>query len=886
MHTDGPPGSTDTSWATDDLGDLLATALSEPALARQRAQRVLDASPGPYPASVALQAIAIVERDAGHLAAAVDAATRALGQARRVDSDRTADVLATLAATQAYAGRTPAALQRLAQARDLASPALRPRVTLRRAHVLYLAARYEEALEAVNEAIDELERQGDDLWTARALNTRCIVDLARGDVANAERDARLAEQVFDALGQRLESAHSVHNRAIAALQRGDLVESLTLMDEVTLRYAALDVSPSDLVIDHAQTLLTAGLVGEAIAMTRAALASTDLQPVKRAEILLTAAQAALADGDLDTAEVDGDLAGRLFAAQHRPAWARRAKLLSLQAEYLADHQDLVASAGQSVRSPARSVRTQRARNRRRLDATAALVDQMRVERTPDLAVAQLLHGRVARDAGRVDEAARSFEEAAWARHTAAGLGRAAGWLAAAMLADLNGDRRALLHACRRGLDAVDEYRALLGDLELRALATRHGNELAAMALRAMLAKKDARGMLWSIERWRATALGTTPHQPVDDPDLERRVAALRDVTRRLGADDAARDSLALEQTRLEAEVRRTYRRQRAEGVRPARFDPGAILDALGDTVLVAVVYLDDTLYAITVADGRIRRRTIGPVADALQEARFARFALRRAAFGRVADVDAAAARLQTALLGDVAGPWRGRGVVVVPPADLLTAPWGLLPAFAETRLTVSPSATLWAAARQAPARDGHIALVTGPGLSTGESEVTALSPLHDLARSVGGPQATVAGALAILEGARLAHLAAHGTFRADAPMFSSLLLDDGPLTVHDLDRLERPPAEMVLSACDSGNAAPIGSHEALGLVSSLLAMGTRTVLASVVPVNDRATVGVMRDVHTVVGRGGSLAEGWLAARQSATDSLARATAAAFTAWGA
>jgi hypothetical protein len=278
------------------------------------------------------------------------------------------------------------------------------------------------------------------------------------------------------------------------------------------------------------------------------------------------------------------------------------------------------------------------------------------------------------------------------------------------------------------------------------------------------------------------------------------------------------------------------------------------------------------------------------VADALQEARFARFALRRAAFGRVADIEAAAIRLQTALLGDVADRFRGRAVVVVPPADLLTAPWGLLPAFAESRLTVSPSATLWAAARQVPtqarARGGHIALVTGPGLRTGEGEVTALSPLHDRARSVGGRQATVAGALAILEGARLAHVAAHGTFRADAPMFSSLLLDDGPLTVHDLDRLQRPPAEMVLSACDSGNAAPIGSHEALGLVSSLLAMGTRTVLASVVPVNDRATVGVMRDVHTVVGGGGTLAEGWLAARRAAADPLARATAAAFTAWGA
>ena len=375
MHTDGSPGPTDTSWDTDDLGDLLATALSEPALARQRAQRVLDASPDPRSASVALQAIAIVERDAGHLAGAVDAATRALYRARRVDSDRTADVLATLAATQAYAGRTRVALQRLTQARDLASPALRPRVTLRRAHVLYLAARYEEALEEVNEAIGELERQSDDLWTARALNTRCIVDLARGDVANAERDAHRAQEVFDALGQKLESAHSVHNRAIAALQRGDLIESLTLMDDVTLRYAAIDVSPSDLVIDHAQTLLTAGLVGEAMAMTRAALAGTDLQPVKRAEILLTAAQAALADGDLDAAEVDGDLAGRLFAAQHRPAWARRAKLLSLQAEYLGDHQDLVASAGQTARTPVRSVRARRpatgaASTPRRLSSTS------------------------------------------------------------------------------------------------------------------------------------------------------------------------------------------------------------------------------------------------------------------------------------------------------------------------------------------------------------------------------------------------------------------------------------------------------------------------------------------------------------------------------------
>jgi hypothetical protein len=467
------------------------------------------------------------------------------------------------------------------------------------------------------------------------------------------------------------------------------------------------------------------------------------------------------------------------------------------------------------------------------------------------------------------------------------LARAAGWLAAALLADLQHDRRALLHACRRGLDTVDEYRTLLGDLELRALATRHGNEFMTLAMRSAQERKDSRGMLWWIERWRATALAVPRARPSPDQELDRQIAALRDVARRLDtAEGSSREALRRERDRLEAEVRRSQRTQRADGTRSPSFDATRILGAMGDTVLLVLVTLDGSLSAITVADGRVSRRPVGRLADALQEARFARFALRRTAFGRVADIPAVGMRLQHALLGESVPAWSRASVVVVPTADLLTAPWGVLPVFADTKLTISPSATLWASARHRARQHGHIALVTGPGLSTGENEVTTLSPLHNQARAIGGEAATVAGALDVLEGARLAHVAAHGTFRADAPMFSSLTMYDGPLTVHDLDRLERPPLEMVLSACDSGNSAPIGAHEALGLVSSLLAMGTATVLASVVPVNDRATVGVMRNVHDVVGQGGSLAEGWLAARQAADDPLSEATASAFTAWGA
>jgi len=56
---------------------------------------------------------------------------------------------------------------------------------------------------------------------------------------------------------------------------------------------------------------------------------------------------------------------------------------------------------------------------------------------------------------------------------------------------------------------------------------------------------------------------------------------------------------------------------------------------------------------------------------------------------------------------------------------------------------------------------------------------------------------------------RLAHVAAHGTFRADNPQFSSLHLADGPLTVYDLERIVRPPEWIVLSACEAGRSEAI-----------------------------------------------------------------------------
>ena len=140
-----------------------------------------------------------------------------------------------------------------------------------------------------------------------------------------------------------------------------------------------------------------------------------------------------------------------------------------------------------------------------------------------------------------------------------------------------------------------------------------------------------------------------------------------------------------------------------------------------------------------------------------------------------------------------------------------------------------------------PARR-QVTLARGPGLVTDGAEVPLVAQLYDDVTVLSGEDATAGRVLSALDGAWLAHIAAHGRFRADSPLFSSLRMHDGPLTVYDFEQLHRAPYRLILSSCDSGVMAPAGADELLGLVSSLLPLGTAGIIASVVPLNDSATV--------------------------------------------
>src|SRR5260370_9220294 len=166
----------------------------------------------------------------------------------------------------------------------------------------------------------------------------------------------------------------------------------------------------------------------------------------------------------------------------------------------------------------------------------------------------LLAGRVAAELGRQDDAGRHLTAAARCRWRGRALTGATGGLAAALRAEAAGNTRALFTACRRGLEVIEADRFTLGASELRAQATAHGAELAALAQRQAARAHRPRLLLAWRERWQAIALAVPAVRPTAEPGLNAGLAALREVTN--GLERAQREgrptaAFQREQPRLE-----------------------------------------------------------------------------------------------------------------------------------------------------------------------------------------------------------------------------------------------------------------------------------------------------------------------------------------------
>jgi tetratricopeptide (TPR) repeat protein len=842
---------------------------------------VLAGCPGPHDASVAHQAAGIVLRDYGDVEAGVRELRQALRQARRTGSaEREAEVLASLGVALVFAGRMAAGLAAFEAAVHRSDGVVAARVRHGRAIVFFALGRFPAALEDARHAVAVLRRAGDTLWTARALNTRASIYLRMGSTSRADADLVSAIRLYSTIGQELEALAPTFNRALVAFASGDLPAALAYLDEATLGYQRLKVPAMPLRVDRCAVLLAAGMAGDALAEAEAALREIEEihgRLMYKPELLLMAANCALAATQPQTA-LDWAQAAYRMSRSQRSVWrqAHAARVL-VQARY-------------EVGPVAAPLLREANRSAARLDALGA----------SDAAQAHLLAGRIALDLGRRNDAERHLAALARTRRRGPALSRVSGWLGEALRAEAAGHPSRMLAACGRGLDVLDEYRLALGASELRAQATVHGAELAALAQRHAAQARRPRLLLTWSERWRATAYAVPPVRPSADAELNTSLAALRTITRGLAqarSQGMPSASLQKEQQRLETEVRASALRARGDGQwTRAPFSPADLIDELGPAQLIEIVDVDGSLHVLVCGQGKVRQFAAGQASDALKAADFARFALRRLARSRpgadpasaLALLDQAGPALQHALLGPAVRHLGDGPVIIVPTGKLHPIPWAILPALKDRVMSVAPSAAAWMRAHRAPEPPHrHVVLARGPGLASGGAEVPDVAKLYHDVTVLDGAAATVDKVLPAMDGAWLAHIAAHGIFRADSPLFSSLQMHDGPLTVYDFERLNRAPYRLVLSSCEGARLAPAGANELLGLVSSLLPLGTAGIVAGLMPLNDQALVPLMVDLHGHLRAGQTLAESLYRVRRALRDDPVQyATAASLVALGA
>jgi CHAT domain-containing protein len=170
-------------------------------------------------------------------------------------------------------------------------------------------------------------------------------------------------------------------------------------------------------------------------------------------------------------------------------------------------------------------------------------------------------------------------------------------------------------------------------------------------------------------------------------------------------------------------------------------------------------------------------------------------------------------------------------------------------------------------------------VVAGPGLPGAHDEAVAVAATYGV-QPLLDDSATVAAVGSALRSSSLVHVAAHGTLRADNPLFSSIQLADGPLTVYDLERLDPHVDTVVLAACESGRDVVLAGDELLGLSAAFLSRQTRTVVASVVPVPDAETGPLMVAFHRQLAAGATVAAALATAQETVDPDNVAAVAAA------
>jgi len=861
------------------VGDLATEALhlaeSDPHRALVLAQQVED---WPDQDDVGLRVLALAEwakgRASRHLGlhreaeVALEVAVGLFASAG--DQPALARALIALAQERIDVGRFDEAIAVLDEAESGVTGADKALVAAQRALALQRAGRVIDARDDFDRAVNAFESAGMEVEAAVVKQNRALVHAYRGELDEADQDLEAAATVFSRHAQPIRSAEVVHNQGFVAARRGDLPRALSLFDQAQRRAAELGALRPEMLVDRVEVCLQAGLSQEGRALAEAAVGILEDAGFTAdvPEACLLAARGCEQDGDQSAARNWALRAVELFGDQERPRWEILARYGVLRAEGAGDSPppDLAD----------RLVRTAGELRRAGWAGPAVEAEVLAVEllvREGRLGAARDILGQLAPGVARMLPLSRLGARLCQAR-----------WLLAA--GDAQGAERALVS----GLRALLSYQATLGSIELRAAAGGRASDLMALGVAVARASGRPARALWWMETVHA-AQRTDPGGRVEDPEMDASLASLRDVMTLLAREPAnVKETTVLRrrQSLLEEVVRR--RSRHAVGLRAfgrRTFSVDGISEALGDKLLVEFAPVDKCLVAVVLYHGECRLVELASLSEVRHAVASLRLALQSALvtsppLSALEALEAAGNTVQGLVLDPLSLP-RADEVVVVADGPVASTPWALLPDLAGTALVIAASAD--AALRppkRFPSTELRVLTLAGPDLRYAEEEAEAVSALwQGSATFLKGARASVGAAKAAMKSADVVHVAAHGVFRGDNPLLSSIRLSDGPMTGDELAQATKAARLVVLSCCNSGMADASG----IGLSRLLTGAGATSVVASVSPVSDEGSVDLMIALHGELVRHTNPASALTAARQAAGGPLGSPSSAGFACFG-
>jgi CHAT domain-containing protein/tetratricopeptide (TPR) repeat protein len=766
-------------------------------------------------------------------------------------------------------------------------------------NVYYLLDRYKKALEHYDKAHQILSVSGDETMRAVVDGNRSniLTELDRPDEALALLES--AASAFDRTGQALYAAQTRFHMAYLHFLRGNYNTALASYYQVRDRLSELGslhlVAWCNLEI--AEILLALNAFDDAAESAAAARERfTELgMPYESARSALAHALALAGLGRLDEAR------GDLLTARDAFASNRNSTFTALADAYLAelairsdDPAEAASRAASSLRTFARQKLANKAAYSRLLVARAAYRGGDRAkaarlargalvaaEKIFSPAVAYQSHhllGRIERDRKRNRPALESFQCAIEIVEKLRGAIAADDFKATFLRDKVEVYEDAIAACLDEGSEPlIEEALRLVESSKSRALAdllaryVRDAGEQAAPA--GVRLKSEARERLSKLIadlNWYSSQAG------LEDEKGDQRKAETASRYRR-------------ELVRCERQIAQLFRRLESEGSEFAeiqRMRPATASDLRGalESDEVAIEYFttgDEVSAFVATRDGVRLARGIASRREVERALAALRFQIEKfnygahyveAHFGQLKrSIDDHLARLHGLLFAPLEAMIKSARLVIIPHGALHYVPFHALRGGTEYlvdrfEVSYSPSAAVLKLCRarqraqasklKSQTAKSMVALgVAESGTPNIEDEIEALGSIFPDAVRLTGERATRANLMEAAPAARFLHLASHGFFRRDNPMFSFLKLADSHLNFYSLLDL-RLNAEMVtLSACHTGVNTVFPGDELHGLMRGFLYAGAPSLVVSLWAVSDGSTASLMREMYSNIRAG-------------------------------